>query len=528
MASADVLFPDRMGVVDNIPTSHHEEFRAALLRLSPLVSVDRIKDHLLFIGAWVRFYQKAEGAGTLAALLARGVHRFELPCELPPFDVAMMLHTCMLSPHRYYEDGLTRFPQLLAIGAFPLRNIATLIDPKTYFYKATSEQIEYWEEHTGVPFDPLRCKDKLHDVTIKCSSCETDLNVMWEDDGFGYGESGFLCTCTQCGSSVSRDSLCVAKLFKDLTHSEKSGKGTMRGTLLNDRGDAELARGRLITLHVFKTLRGEGDVLPTPTEINMSTIFKNLTKDSTTKLKQARTMALLRPYTQITPFTHDLVKAVTELAQFHRDISRTGGCSPQFLSGPCTELSVACDKYNTFLELIAFPEVSGGAVPSLDLDLVWHTHQLDGCSYKETIVALTGIYADHISCTEDPEFFVEADKETRRRWDDTFGSSVPLHATKPVFGTHTSPVFRPANIVVEEAVTTVKGVNPTPIPVSLVIGPTAETVKLRRNHYFFFSKPRRQKQAFRPASQPDPGPNEFCWRRSIGVFVKVWRLRSLL
>ncbi|KAI5119472.1 hypothetical protein M0805_007206 [Coniferiporia weirii] len=423
MASAGVLplVHEPLAKITPDLSPRQEAFRETLRNMSPLVSIDRIKDHLLFIGAWVRFYQEAEDAGTLATLLARGVHRFELWLtrivsnlssgnrlqlrELPPFDVAMMLHACMLSPHRYYEDGLTRFPQLLAVGVFPLKDIAALIDPRTYIYKATSEQIKYWEELTGVPFDPLICRENVHDVAIRCLSCETGLNVAWESGGCGYGESGFLCKCNQCGSSVSRDSLCVAKLFKDLTDSEKSDEVTMRGTLLNDRGDVELMRGRLITLYISKRLRKGDGSLPALSETDMTTIFRNLTNDSTTKLRQARTIALLRPYTQAAPFTHDLAKAITELAQFHWDISGTGGCSPQFLSGPCPELSTAYKKYNAFLELIAFPEASGGAVPSLDLDLVWHTHQLDGCLYKETVVALTGIYADHISCTEDPEFF---------------------------------------------------------------------------------------------------------------------------
>ncbi|KAI5119473.1 hypothetical protein M0805_007207 [Coniferiporia weirii] len=459
MASARVLAPgahDPLTKAISELSSRKEEFKATLLNLSPLVSVDRIKDHLVFIGAWARFYQEAEDSDTLAALLSRGVHRLGLwlervvpntptgisglkPCELPPFDVAMILHACMLSPRRYYEDGLTRFPQLLAIGSFPLKDIAALIDPKTYLYKATFEQVKYWEKFTGVPFDPLRCKGDVHEVTIKCPSCKNELNVLWENDGRGYGESGFLSTCSHCHSSLSRDSLCMAKLIDDLTNFEKSDDVTMRGTLLNDRGDVELTRGRLITLYVSEALRREAGCFPVPTEINISTVFKNLTYSGTNQLKQTRAADLLRPYTQATPFTHDLVKAVTNLAKFHMDIMNAGGCNPSFLNGPCSELDEACEKYNAFLELTTFLEDNGSAVPSPDLDLVWHTHQLEGHLYRENVIALTGIYTDHVSSSENPEFFDEASKETNKQWNERFANVVPLHNAKLTFKLHVNP-----------------------------------------------------------------------------------------
>lgn len=73
---------------------------------------------------------------------------------------------------------------------------------------------------------------------------------------------------------------------------------------------------------------------------------------------------------------------VRELRQFHLEVVATSGFNPAFLGGPCKELSVAYEKYEAFLELIAFPEGLDGTVPSEDLDFVWHTHQLDGLSYR--------------------------------------------------------------------------------------------------------------------------------------------------
>ena len=128
-----------------------DAFHSTLNGLSPLVSEDRLKAHLRFVGAYVTLLEKVdpyvkeakEPSEALRVFLARAVHRFGLwlnshsedhalddlantYAPLPPLDVAIILHACMLSPHRYFEDGLKRFPQLLALGPFPLERIVRM------------------------------------------------------------------------------------------------------------------------------------------------------------------------------------------------------------------------------------------------------------------------------------------------------------------------------------------------------------------------------------------------------------------
>lgn len=60
---------------------------------------------------------------------------------------------------------------------------------------------------------------------------------------------------------------------------------------------------------------------------------------------------------------------------------KDGLCDRSYLTGPGKELEEAYTRYKIFLELAAGP-AKGRIVPTSDVDLIWHTHQLDGLSYR--------------------------------------------------------------------------------------------------------------------------------------------------
>lgn len=126
--------------------NHSERFQAALNRLSPLVKLDHIKAHLVLIGAFREALEKVdkftgsfELTDALCSYLSRGVHRLHAwltyvistsadrstvqPQELPPLDVLLLFHAYLLRPHRFYEASITTYPQLFAMGPFPLLQV---------------------------------------------------------------------------------------------------------------------------------------------------------------------------------------------------------------------------------------------------------------------------------------------------------------------------------------------------------------------------------------------------------------------
>ncbi|KAI7972533.1 hypothetical protein EIK77_008996 [Talaromyces pinophilus] len=65
-------------------------------------------------------------------------------------------------------------------------------------------------------------------------------------------------------------------------------------------------------------------------------------------------------------------------------------CSP----GVGGTLRRAIDRYDKFIKLfVLYPGKT--LVPTLDIDLVWHTHQCSAVSYEETTRARTGRYINH-------------------------------------------------------------------------------------------------------------------------------------
>ena len=126
--------------------NHSERFQAALNTLSPLVKLDHIKAHLVLIGAFREALEKVdkftgsfELTDALCSYLSRGVHRLHAwltyvistsadrstvqPQELPPLDVLLLFHAYLLRPHRFYEASITTYPQLFAMGPFPLLQV---------------------------------------------------------------------------------------------------------------------------------------------------------------------------------------------------------------------------------------------------------------------------------------------------------------------------------------------------------------------------------------------------------------------
>jgi len=134
-----------MAVAVHPPTNILKEttFRVALAERAPLVPLEHVKAHLTVIGAFARLLQDIDGSfqganqtHALCSFLSKSLYRLELwvtkvlgplsirdtiqSNELPPLDVALVLHAYMLSPHHYLEDCMRCYPQLLGAGPFPL------------------------------------------------------------------------------------------------------------------------------------------------------------------------------------------------------------------------------------------------------------------------------------------------------------------------------------------------------------------------------------------------------------------------
>ncbi|KAG1754858.1 uncharacterized protein EDB91DRAFT_256703 [Suillus paluster] len=126
-------------------------------------------------------------------------------------------------------------------------------------------------------------------------------------------------------------------------------------------------------------------------------------------------------YTDDRLFSIDLVGAVLRQASFVKKMVDLGWTSPTYFSSDArSQLLVnSIMKYHGFIGLMA-SSPREFFVPTLDIDLVWHTHQLKGTKYLTHCRRLVGRYVDHNDKVEEGRLS-DAFDSTSRAWIARYG-----------------------------------------------------------------------------------------------------------
>ncbi|XP_059629772.1 glycine-rich domain-containing protein 1-like [Cornus florida] len=118
---------------------------------------------------------------------------------------------------------------------------------------------------------------------------------------------------------------------------------------------------------------------------------------------------------------YDLVSAVKRQTPFYFQVSRPWMKDDWFLEG-------ALARYKGFLHLIkrnGERNINCFLVPTYDIDLIWHSHQLHPVSYCKDQVAILGKVLQHNDTDSDRTKGKKLDvgsSETAKQWDEAFGS----------------------------------------------------------------------------------------------------------
>ena len=111
---------------------------------------------------------------------------------------------------------------------------------------------------------------------------------------------------------------------------------------------------------------------------------------------------------------------MTDLCPFSKQVSRPFTRDPLFL----TE---ALARYKGFLHLIKTNQdksLNRFCVPTYDVDIMWHSHQLSPVSYCNDLMSLFGKVLEHDDTDPDRSKGKKLDtsfKETTKQFEDTFG-----------------------------------------------------------------------------------------------------------
>ncbi|KAF7174416.1 hypothetical protein CNMCM6106_008699 [Aspergillus hiratsukae] len=313
-----------------------------------------------------------------------------------------------LPPLGFLEDCIRSGKMSLWAGGFPWETINNCIDNRTLEYDAG--------ERARIRFNEMtRCAwDNLHDPAeklIECVTCENTISVPWTQgrislpiqtafDKFdGYADKGFSVTCSKCGSTTDHERLRVRKFRRDVVDWLKE-QVPMPGTLCNSRGIPEsIKKSRTSQPSTFpnRFIKTLGNYLLDFTDalqarcMTVSQLRDKLESKLESKLKDRRIIRARPSREEGIAFRHMMSHYWNNLGPFALDLKMD---HIDWLHSPTVMATMGrlIRKYHVFFHIMA-SHPQRMAVPTLDVDLAWHTHQLSPQRYFEYSLYHTRLHA---------------------------------------------------------------------------------------------------------------------------------------
>ncbi|GJN92341.1 hypothetical protein Rhopal_005371-T1 [Rhodotorula paludigena] len=414
------------------------------------VTVDELVLHLRLLGAFRKLRETVEAGGTgsiadhlepkarWAVFVHVAVWRFECYLSLyetgaladlvvPPVDVALVWHTYMLNPmyarrflqskvtldslfcsiSRYDEDRLRKFSVSLSEKRDALlAGLARRIDPVSLDIRPMSKHEQrLWSKVANMVYDPIELFASTKGRLVPVIWQSKRIFVPWvTESGTGYAQQNFQIEAPG-GRCFGHEQLGVAKFAEDVFRLKQDSDAFLAGSVVS--GDTTIARAADSIRAVWVKRKVTGDVV---LKVSGSAL------EIGNRLQWTDNIA--RCYTRGEPFSLDLVAAVLRQGSFIDKMYNLGWTAPHRFDEDNSLLKRSVARYHAFMDLMA--SVPGTfLVPTLDIDLAWHTHQLKS-SYKNDMVLYVGRFVDHDDKVEENTLSNGFDK-TAKAWRSRFG-----------------------------------------------------------------------------------------------------------
>ncbi|KAG6917558.1 hypothetical protein DXG01_002027 [Tephrocybe rancida] len=406
------------------------------------------------------------------------VERFTVWCEslrsadssrpaaefLPPLDVLMVWHAYLLNPGlvslanvafnlsnhalaSWYAEDCIRLPIMRNLSKLTQIFSASLgSDLQALMAAEPSEaRRSFWTTKTGRAFDAL--EDALGHQTkvFPCPKCQKPVNTAYmAADGTGYLQHDFQVYCADpaCrmqkanGSKmfIDRNLLRARKFVDDLFRDSKELQAYFPGTLRTPYYETDIDKGKYIKnlIHECVVLQHIGKRTAEVTNkewalfVLQKTLY-NFTELRTSVLAHASDSdkpmveRVFSAYGDHRPFSVDLVGAVIRQGTFVKKMEDLEWTNLNYFSRREDEVALqhAIARYHAFLDLVsANPRAFN--IPTLDIDLAWHTHQLMGSKYNSDCKQCVGRYVDHDDKVGEGKLASSFD-DTCTAWKERFG-----------------------------------------------------------------------------------------------------------
>jgi Glycine-rich domain-containing protein-like len=338
---------------------------------------------------------------------------------LPPLDVLMVLHSYILNPHAFLEDCLRCGGVALWKVGFPWDLLARIISPGNLKYQPSEATRRAFEKRTNLDWDPATSEIE---TSFQCTHCSKSVAVAWANlysEQFSQMEKGntrmtFIITCPGCQVQLRQDSLSKARLRADLNALLKDDV-VMPGTLLSvdgliptfggtshdSLGSSTVLLNKILCEGLGQQIIEEIDKGGTNDSV-ASALMNTLThghagSDGASEKIPPALKTAARQMTAVydrnfSPFAMDLVGAVIRQGVFIEKMRYF-----DWIHSPATEHTASCavERYSGFFQVMQ-KNTSKTAVPTFDVDLVWHTHQMTPTQYyKYSLENCNNIFIDH-------------------------------------------------------------------------------------------------------------------------------------
>ncbi|KAJ7042053.1 hypothetical protein C8F04DRAFT_1078148 [Mycena alexandri] len=437
----------------------------------PFVNASQLKDHLALLHAFAELKLSAEAMGTDLGIphlptekeerwvffVGLAVERFEKWCRalqpshsekglatiLPPIDVIMVWHAYLLNPGWYAEDGkrIEAFKGLLqageAFGAALGGELGELLAAEP-----SQRRIDNWVQMTATSFDPFKAATEMVTRDIACPKCRSVVYAPYMTaEATGYLQQNFTikCTKTECNFDITRDTLALRKLVKDLARTDASGKKAtdmLAGTIHTATNVQDLTRGRIVKGTMLSSFTLKRPAGQTPgklmSDFAYGDLLMQLGQYQLPKLRSQLTLKMkagggklmgriMSAYVDDKMFSVELVGAVLRQGSFVTKMYDLQWTRPGFFDSTEDEVALqhSIARYHAFLDLMSSSPASF-FVPTLDIDLAWHTHQLMASNYTRDTVGFVGRFIDHDDKVEESQLASSFDI-TCRAWKNRFG-----------------------------------------------------------------------------------------------------------
>ena len=363
--------------------------------------------------------------------------------NMPPVDVLMVWHAYMLNPRAYLEDCLRHGRMQLWHSGMPWRAAVDSINSETFAYEAGDGAAKNFTSLTGLPWDNLTddqpkqldcpaCEFKVNvpytnyhevaDYNLHQSNSFDDLSLAIDDalsTGSGYCDREFRATCQSCGTHITHERLRANKFCRDVAMLLMDDV-PMRGTLLGNEGipktfgevtDILYERSCKFPNRLLKKGLGK-KILDGPhyssahkqsiegireliemslaDQSYMRGVRGKITGRMTRQERISIRRMMSRYWDNSSPFAIDLVGAVIRQGSFVEKMHNIDWLHSPALPNTMKRLLI---KYQRFMSIMQ--DKYNMAVPTLDVDLAWHTHQLSPYNYMSYTVHATKQFIDH-------------------------------------------------------------------------------------------------------------------------------------